>query len=261
MNEEWQKLLDIMTKLRGEDGCPWDKEQDHQSLKRYLLEESYEVIEAIDNDSDSQLCDELGDLLLQVVFHAQIAAEKGRFSIEDVLRGINQKMIRRHPHVFGEGKASDSAEVLSQWEKIKSQEKKSEEKPKIMRVNSNLPALIFAQKVQEKASRVGFDWPDIKGPWAKLSEEIEELQAAAEEQRQEELGDVFFALVNLGRFWHLDSEETLRLAVKKFIRRFDEVERQVQKTGRDWQDFDLAGLDEFYNQAKSSESAKQKQSG
>jgi len=256
MNEQWQKLLDIMNELRGEGGCPWDKEQNHHSLKRYLLEESYEVIDAIDNNSDSQLCDELGDLLLQVVFHAQIAKEEGRFSIEDVLQGINKKMIRRHPHVFGEGKAGNSTEVLSQWEKIKSQEKKSEEKAKIMRINDNLPALILAQKVQEKAGRVGFDWPDIEGPWAKLKEEIEELQSATNEQRQEELGDVFFALVNLGRFWQLDAEEALRLSVKKFIRRFDEVEQQVEKSGQDWQDFNLTELDEFYNKAKSKEKVK-----
>ena len=270
MSEQWQKLLEIMAKLRGKEGCPWDKEQNHQSLKRYLLEESYEVIEAIDNESDAQLCDELGDVLLQVVFHAQIAAEENRFSIEDVLQNLNQKMIRRHPHVFNKaeirnqkpetrsqkterGEKDDflsSNEVLTQWEKIKALEKKHEDKPKIMRVNSNLPALIFAQKVQEKAGRVGFDWPDIEGPWAKLTEEIEELRAATIDQRQEELGDVFFALVNISRFMQLDAEETLRLAVKKFIGRFDEVERQVEESGKDWQDFDLAGLDEFYNQAK-----------
>jgi len=253
MNEQWQKLLEIMSKLRGEEGCPWDKEQNHQSLKRYLLEESYEVIEAIDNNSDIQLCDELGDLLLQVVFHAQIASEEGRFSIEDVLQGINKKMIRRHPHVFGEGKADNAAEVLSQWEQIKSREKESEDTPKIMRINSNLPALILAQKVQEKAGRVGFDWPDSEGPWAKLSEEIEELKTAAAKQRQEELGDVLFSLVNLSRFFQLDAEESLRLAVKKFIRRFNEVERQVHQSGRDWQDFNLAELDEFYNRAKKQE--------
>lgn len=252
---KWYELIQIMARLRGENGCPWDLEQDHDSLKRYLLEESYEVIDAIERRSDADLCDELGDLLLQVVFHAQIAAEQGRFTIDDVVDGINAKMIRRHPHIFGQAQAEDSAQVLSMWEAIKAQERSTSgakvEKRGLMKINQNLPALMMAQKVQDKASRVGFDWPDITGPQEKLKEELEELQAAStQEERLDEFGDVMFALVNLARFLQVDAEEALRHTVKKFIERFTYIEQSMENRGLHWGDASLDQLDQLWNEAK-----------
>jgi tetrapyrrole methylase family protein/MazG family protein len=196
---KWQRLVEIMARLRATDGCPWDKEQDHRSLKKYLLEEAYEVLDAIDRDSPADLCDELGDVLLQVVFHARIAEEAGRFTIDDVLDGISDKMVRRHPHIFAQASANNATEVLAMWETIKAEERGNEGGGKrgLMKLNDNLPALMLAQKVQDKAARVGFDWPDISGPRAKLDEELAELDAAQDrEQALDELGDVLFSAVN-----------------------------------------------------------------
>ncbi len=250
--QSWLELLTIMDKLRGENGCPWDKKQDHHSLKRYLLEESYEVFDAIEQNNDDLLAEELGDVLLQVVFHAHIAEEEGRFNIEDVIGHINRKMIRRHPHVFSDGKAQTAEQVLSEWELIKAQEKaKAKDKKHIMEVNTNLPSLLLAQKVQDKAARVGFDWPDIAGPWQKVAEEIEELKAAeTKAQKQDELGDAIFALVNLARFMDVDAEDSLRHTVQKFIRRFDYIEAQLDNEHIAWKDADLTKLDALWDQAK-----------
>ena len=252
---KWQELVEIMSRLRGENGCPWDKEQDHDSLKRYLVEETYEVVDAIDRRNDADFCDELGDLLLQVVFHAQIAAEEGRFTIDDVVSGISNKMIRRHPHIFGEAKAEDSAQVLSMWEAIKAQERSTEggksEKRGLMKINQNMPSLMMAQKVQDKAARVGFDWPDISGPEAKLQEEIQELQAAkTQEERLDELGDVLFATVNLARFLDIDAEEALRHTVKKFVNRFTYIEQNMEAVGLQWGEASLVELDRLWDEAK-----------
>jgi len=253
--QDWLELVGIMRELRGADGCPWDKEQTHESLKRYLLEESYEVLDAIDAADDAALCDELGDVLLQVVFHAQIAAEQGRFTIDQVLRGINLKMRRRHPHVFGAGSAENSAAVLSQWEAIKAAERTAQgEKRRIMKLNENLPALLLAQKVQDKAARVGFDWPDISGPWQKIAEELAELRRAQNREEQlDELGDSLFALVNLARFMDLDAEDSLRHTVKKFISRFNFIERRLAESGGDWREYSLAELDALWDEAKKAE--------
>ncbi len=249
--QSWLELLTIMDKLRGENGCPWDKKQDHHSLKRYLLEESYEVFDAIEQNNDDLLAEELGDVLLQVVFHAHIAEEEGRFGIEDVIGHINRKMIRRHPHVFSDGRAQTAEQVLSEWELIKAKEKA---KKHIMEVNTNLPSLLLAQKVQDKAARVGFDWPDIAGPWQKVAEEIEELKAAeTAAQKQDELGDAIFALVNLARFMNVDAEDSLRHSVQKFIRRFDFIEAQLENEQIAWQDADLNKLDALWNKAKGQE--------
>ena len=250
---KWQKLIEIMAQLRSENGCPWDKEQDHQTLKRYLLEESYEVLDAIDANDDAALCDELGDVLLQVVFHAQIAAEQGRFTIDDVLDAVNSKMIRRHPHIFGEAHADNSAQVLTMWEQIKAAEKDSSGRQKrgVMKVNDNLPALMLAQKVQEKASRVGFDWPDISGPKAKLSEELAELAAAGTpEEQYDELGDVLFATVNLARFLHIEAEDALRHADHKFMARFNYIEESAAALGKDLNDMTLQEMDRLWDEAK-----------
>ena len=250
---KWQNLIDIMATLRGENGCPWDLEQDHQSLKKYLLEEAYEVLDAIDANEDEALCDELGDLLLQIVFHAQIAKEENRFEIDDVVEAVSEKMIRRHPHIFGEEQAKDAEAVLTRWEQIKAAEKKSkgEEARGLMAINDNLPALMLAQKAQDKAARVGFDWPDINGPREKLTEEIIELDNAASlEERTEELGDILFSLVNMARFMDIDAEDALRQAVKKFIRRIDYMEESINNKGKIWGELNLDQLDKIWEEAK-----------
>lgn len=252
---KWQRLVAIMEQLRAPGGCPWDRAQDHQSLKRYFLEETYEVLDAIDSGDDRALCDELGDALLQVVFHAQIAREAGRFTIDDVLDQVNAKMVRRHPHIFGSGEAETPEAVLSLWEQIKAKEREGLPEGSgsrgLMKVNDNLPALLMAQKVQDKAARVGFDWPDISGPEEKLREELAEFQAAATtEEKLDELGDVLFALVNVARFKELDAEDALRHTVKKFISRFNYIEEQMEARGSQWGEISLAEMDGYWNQAK-----------
>ena len=253
---KWQKLVDIMATLRGPEGCPWDKAQTHETLKKYLLEETYEVLDAIDRRSDEALCDELGDVLLQVVFHAQMASEEGRFTIDDVLDGVNHKMIRRHPHIFSDQHAENPEQVLTLWEAIKAQEKADESKEKrgLMKINDNMPSLMMAQKVQDKAHRVGFDWPDLEGPRKKIQEELSELAAArTNEEAFDELGDVLFAVVNLGRFYEADAEQALRHTVKKFIARFQYIEESLEEQGIDWKQCDLEQLDALWNKAKQKE--------
>ena len=251
--EQFLKLVEIMAQLRAENGCPWDKEQDYDSLKRYLIEESYEVLAAIEEKNMPHLCEELGDVLLQVVFYAELASEEGHFDMGDVVSAINEKMIRRHPHVFGEAQAKNSQEVLATWELIKQQEG-SAGKKKLMEMNENLPALLLAQKAQEKAARIGFDWPEVKGAYDKLTEELQELQQAqTTEEKAEELGDLFFTLVNVARLEHMDSEMLLRQAVKKFIGRFNAVERAVEEQHKLWADYDLAELEQFWQKAKTAQ--------
>lgn len=252
--EKWSALLEIMSRLRSENGCPWDREQTHDSLKRYLVEEAYEVLDAIDSGSAEKLADELGDLLLQVVFHAQIAKEESRFDSDDVLDNINNKMIRRHPHVFAGQEAETSKDVLNQWEIIKAAEGKGEIKKGLMDLNHNLPALMLAQKVQDKASRLGFDWETIDGPWQKLAEELEELKRAqSQKERKEELGDCLFALINLARFMNLDSEDALRCSVKKFVSRFQHIEKRMIEEAKEWNNTSLEEMDKFWDEAKSLE--------
>jgi len=251
---KWQRLVEIMERLRAPGGCPWDRAQDHQSLKRYFLEETYEVLDAIDSGDDRALCDELGDALLQVVFHAQIAREEERFTIDDVLDNINAKLVRRHPHIFGEGHAETPEAVLSMWERIKVKEREQASgsaRERLMKVNDNLPALLMAQKVQDKAARVGFDWPDISGPEAKLAEEIAELRAArTAEEKLDELGDVLFAVVNVARFQQVDAEGALRHTVKKFIARFNDIEKQMEESGQQWGEISLEEMDHYWDLAK-----------
>ena len=253
---KWQRLVEIMATLRGPDGCPWDKAQDHKSLKKYFLEESYEVLDAIDRGSDPDLCDELGDALLQVVFHAQLAAERGSFTIDDVVDSICGKMVRRHPHIFGSAQADDPDQVLTMWEAIKAQERKDQKSDKrgLMDVNENLPALMMAQKVQDKAHRVGFDWADAEGSWNKLAEETQELRAAAsKDEALDELGDMIFAAVNLARFYDIDAEQALRHTNHKFMSRFNYIEEQIDSRGLDWQHCSQAMLEELWQQAKEKE--------
>ncbi len=254
-SSKWQELIDIVARLRADDGCPWDKEQTHQSIKYGLIEEAYETIDALDNNDDAAFCDELGDVLLQVVFHAQIAAEQNRFSIDDVVGGISSKMVRRHPHIFGEAKAENADQVLTMWEQIKAAEKDSSQaKRGIMKLNENLPALMLAQKVQDKAHRVGFDWADISGPRAKLDEEIAELDAAVtDEEKMAELGDIFFSLVNMARFMDIKAEDALRQSVRKFIRRFELMEQALAEQGQEMTELDLEQLDQYWDKAKEQE--------
>ncbi len=246
-------LIEIMDILRGEKGCPWDKEQTHESIKKYLVEETYEVLDAIDEKNMHKLCEELGDLLLQIAFHAKIAEEKGCFNINDVIRGIVNKMVRRHPHVFGEESADTPDQVLVKWEEIKAGEN-IQPKP-LLDVPNNFPALYRAQKVQGKATRVGFDWPDISGAWEKVAEEIEELKDAKIKGRgiKEEFGDVMFALVNVARFLEVDAEEALQETTKKFIRRFSYIEEKVKDSHLDFKDLSLQDMDKFWDEAKTKE--------
>lgn len=246
-------LEHIVSILRAPGGCPWDGEQTHESLRRGMLEESYEVVEAIDEGSASHLKEELGDVLLQVVFHADIEKDAGRFTLDDVADGICKKLIFRHPHVFGDVSVSGSDEVLVNWEVLKREEKGQETYSDTLRsVARSLPALWRAEKVQKKAKKAGFDWPDASGAMDKLSEELEELKQAVTENSNvaEELGDLLFAAVNVSRFIKADPEETLTAATDKFISRFEKVERLVAQTGQDMAELPLEELDKLWEEAK-----------
>jgi tetrapyrrole methylase family protein/MazG family protein len=251
-------LVNIMARLRGEGGCPWDREQDHQSLKPYLIEEAYEVLEALDEGDAYKICEELGDLLLQIVFHAQIARENQQFDINDVIDGISEKMIRRHPHVFGALQVSDSDEVLINWEKIKSQERAGEPyKGLLDSIPVGMPALMRAYKLQKKAARVGFDWPDYLGSYNKVLEELGELIEAVDAQErlkmEQEFGDLLFAAVNLGRLLGLEPEGALSKTSTKFIKRFKYMEEMARAEGKDISHFSLAEMDKWWEEAKALE--------
>lgn len=252
---DFYDLLDIMEKLRGEDGCPWDREQTHETLKRYILEESYEVIDAIEKDDIDELCEELGDVLLQIVFHSQIAKEFGDFNIYDVIQGISQKMIKRHPHVFGKTSVSSVDEVLDNWEAIKKKEKNIDSYTKSMeRIPKSMPSLIRSYKVQEKAKEVGFDWDDVKDAIKKIEEEYKEVLEAAKigdnNKIEEEIGDLLFAVVNTARFYEINPEIALTKTVEKFIKRFEYIEESAKKMGKDLKDMTLSEMDELWNKAK-----------
>lgn len=250
-----ERLKEIMARLRAEGGCPWDQEQTHASLRPYLIEEAYEVIEALDSADTDALCGELGDLLLQIVFHARIAEEAGHFDIEDVARSICDKLVHRHPHVFGDTEVNGAAEVLVNWEKLKLKEKGNAERTSALDgIPPALPALQRAMVAQKKASKMGFDWDDAAGPMAKVHEELSELQEAAEsgdaEATGNELGDLLFAVCNLARFLHVDGESALREAVKRFERRFRLMEQTAAEQGRSMHQMDIAELEELWQQAK-----------
>ena len=255
---EFDKLVEVMDRLRAEDGCPWDREQTHASLKPFLLEEAYEVLEAIDLQDDEELCSELGDLLLQVVFHAQIAREEDRFCAADVCRAIVDKLVRRHPHVFGDGRADSPDQVLANWEEIKREERSSRAEPASILdgVPRHLPALLRAQRLQAKAARVGFDWPHIDGPLDKVEEEFAELRQAWNrgdgEEVEEEFGDLLFALVNTGRFLDLCPEDALRRAADKFESRFRAVETVLKEQKKDIDEVTLKEMDRIWDQVKGS---------
>ena len=233
------KLLEIMARLRSPQGCPWDREQTRASLKPYLIEEAYEVLEAIEAGDDVAIAEELGDVLLQVVFHSQIGVEQGAFAMTDVLARLNEKLVRRHPHVFGEAEAATVSDVLTQWEALKRREREARggEPPSTLDgVPRAMPALIRAQRVQEKASRVKFDWPDAQSAFEKVEEEMREARAALEAgdpaRVREELGDLLFSLVNVARLSSLDAEDLVQSAVEKFRRRFMDMEAALNAQGR-----------------------------
>ncbi len=246
-------LEEIAAILRAENGCAWDREQTSKSLKPYLIEEAYEVCDAIENENQENLKEELGDLLYQVYAHAQIAREEGLFTIDDVASGIVEKLIRRHPHVFGEDTAASADEVLVKWEKIKQQEKSSRESV-LDGVPKSLPALLKAFRVQQKASRIGFDWEEVGSVVGKLDEEVAEFkEAIASGDRlkiEEETGDILFTLVNLSRFIKVNPEEALQRTVDKFMSRFKYVEQAAAKAGRRLEEMSLDEMDVLWNEAK-----------
>lgn len=259
-------LVEIMAALRGRNGCPWDREQNHLSLRKYLLEEAYEVLEAIGQGDMNKICEELGDLLLQIVFHAQIARENGFFDINDVVGGIAGKMIRRHPHVFGTASVANSGEVEANWEKIKKEEKEEKEvfrRPSVLEgIPASLPALLRAQRVQARVSKVGFDWPDYRGARQKVIEELCELSEAAsgrdEDRLAGEVGDLLFAAVNLARLLKVDAEMALTATIDRFIRRFRYVEDKAAGMGREVSGCTLQELDAWWEEAKKVEQVKKK---
>ena len=263
MKSSIDRLHEIMTRLRDrQTGCPWDREQTLSSLKPCVLEEAYELLAAMDRPEDeANHIEELGDVLLQVMFQAVMAEEEGRFTFDDVANGVSDKLVRRHPHVFGDVDAKDSAAVLRNWERIKQQEHRKEARHSALDgVPAALPALIKAQRTQEKAARVGFDWKDAEGPLEKISEELEELKAEIAARKsespvdsdrvKEELGDLLFSVCNLARHLKVDSESALEGTTAKFARRFRTVEAAAKSAGRDLKDMTLAEMDEFWEAAK-----------
>ena len=248
-----QPLVDVMRTLREPGGCPWDREQTHASIRSNMIEEVYEYLEAVDAEDTEGMREELGDILMQIVFHARMAEEAGRFDLQDVIDEVVDKLIRRHPHVFGETKVTGSDEVLVNWEAIKKTEK-TERKHVLDGVTQGLPALLRAYKLQSKAAKVGFDWPDVKGVWDKVQEELVELQdALASGDRaaaENELGDVLFALVNYARHQKIEPEVALNGTNNRFAKRFAHVESCVEASGKAWQDFSLDELDQFWDEAK-----------
>jgi MazG family protein len=278
--EKFEKAVAIMARLRAPGGCPWDREQTFDTIKKYTLEETYEVLEAIDNRDWPELTNELGDLLLQVLFYAEMGKEDGRFSIEDVLDALSNKLIHRHPHVFGDVKAANADQALKNWEALKAEEKKkrmsasvpSSHETLLGGVSSKVPALMEAHKISSKAAHVGFDWPGVEGILEKLAEETRELQehlanfpagALRENGEQissemhalleEEVGDLFFVLVNLARHLDVDAESALRKTNRKFRRRFGFVEEQLKKQGSKLEDASLEQMEALWQQAKSLE--------
>ncbi len=268
---QWfEKLVAVQARLRAPNGCPWDREQTHQSLRTYLIEEAYEVVEALESGNDAKFAEEMGDLLLQIVFHSQIAREEGRFTVAEVIREIHDKMIRRHPHVFGKTHAKDSAEVLRNWEQIKAEERRSSNKgesgagegvPKetslLDGVSRGLPATLEGYQLTRKASRIGFDWEEAGGVFEKLLEETEELKKASREKdhrkMEEEVGDLLFAAVNLSRFLKVDPEIALKKANAKFSRRFREMERLARASGREFKDLPREEMEAFWDSTKRAE--------
>lgn len=251
--KEWQTFRQIVARLRSPEGCPWDREQTHESLRPYLLEEAHELLQAIEEEDDEAIAEELGDVLLQVFLHAQIGQDNGYFQLEDVLSAVSAKMIRRHPHVFGDVEAATSDEVVSNWQAIKAQEK-----PQTASILDGQElfssSLMTSYNYQKKAAKVGFSWSDAEGAWEKFQEELQEFQEEAakgsKERQLDELGDLLFTLVNIARFYGLSPEQAMVHANQKFQQRFSHVEKRVNEGSGNFSDYTLAQLDEFWNEAK-----------
>ena len=267
---QWfEELVAVQARLRAPKGCPWDREQTHQTLRTYLLEEAYEVLEALDTGNDAKFAEEMGDLLLQIVFHSQIAQEEGRFSVSDVIREIHDKMIRRHPHVFGETRARDSKEVLRNWEQMKADERRlskrknegregRKEPPSLLDgVSRALPATLEGFQLTRKASRIGFDWDNVDGVIDKMREETAELEIALNDKDQrrieEEMGDFLFAAVNLARYLNVDPEISLKRANAKFSRRFRAMEALARESGREFKDLPREEMEALWDATKNAE--------
>ena len=265
VSKRFDELVSVMDRLRGKNGCPWDREQTRESLKPFLLEEAYEVLEAIDEGEPEILKEELGDLLFQILFHSEIGKERKEFGIEDVLSCTIEKMTRRHPHVFGtapsavrKGRRLTAKDVLARWEELKQKEKRNRKRKSVLDgVPKPLPALMRAYQLQTRASRVGFDWKELRPVWNKVREELKELEHAVEEGQgrpiRHEFGDLFFALVNLARFLKLDPEETLRKANQRFVDRFHYIEKQAWKSRTPLSEMTPAEMDRLWEEAKAAE--------
>lgn len=244
-------LLEILKVLRSENGCPWDKAQTHDSIKKNMIEETYEAIDALENGDDSAFANELGDVLLQVAFHATLAKERGAFDFDDILNEICTKLIARHTHVFGADKAASAEDALSTWEKNKKKEKNLKSDSELLKdVPHGLPALMRAQKVQKKAAACGFDFPNIEDMLKKIGEEAFELAEAKDENKAEEYGDLLFSVVNMARFLKLDAETALAASTNKFIKRFEKVEKEASETGRSINEMTADELDILWQKAK-----------
>ena len=250
----FEDFVEIMARLR--EGCPWDKKQTHESLRPYLVEEAYELLEALDSSDDDAVREELGDLLLQIVFHARLAQERGAFDISDVVKGISDKMVSRHPHVFGSERFETAEEVVGQWEERKKEEGKMRESL-LDGVPRTMPALLRAARLQSRAARAGFDWSQVDGALDKLDEEIGEFRATLKSKNpseiEDELGDVFFSLVNISRFIGVNPEDALRKTISKFIKRFRHMEMRAADSGREFKDMSIEEMDGLWDEAKGEE--------
>jgi tetrapyrrole methylase family protein / MazG family protein len=247
---EFTKLIEIIARLRGPDGCPWDKKQTHTSLREFLLEESYEVLEALDEEDYQKLCQELGDLLLQIILHAQIASENNEFKLEDVLRNLNTKLVRRHPHIFAGKKVQTAEEVSHIWESIKKDERNPDSSI-LESVPRQMPALAYSQDIQRRAAQTGFDWENIDGVIDKLSEEVREFkQSKNQKEKNEEFGDLFFTLVNIARRMGIDPEASLRQSNRKFYMRFSHMEKICRERGLNLSQLSFAEQNALWEEAK-----------
>lgn len=258
-NRTFERLEEIVAILRSPEGCPWDREQTHQSLRKNLIEEAYEVLETFDEDDPDHMCEELGDLLLQIMLHAQIEAEVGGFTVYDVIAGLNEKLIRRHPHVFGDRKAENADEALVNWQEIKAEEKRQKgiepaDQPLLSGIPRELPGLMKAVKLQKKAAQVGFDWRTLEEVLPVVESELSEVKEAIERfgkaEQAEELGDLLFAVVNLARFLKVDPEEAMNAANRKFFDRFGYIEQQLRLKGKNFDQTDLQEMEALWQQAK-----------
>ncbi|MBT3513729.1 MAG: nucleoside triphosphate pyrophosphohydrolase [Nitrospina sp.] len=251
----FSKLIKITDTLMGEDGCPWDKVQTRESLKPYLVEETYEVLEALDTNDPEKIKDELGDLLYQILFHSKISSMNGEFDFRDVLNNLSEKMVRRHPHVFKTKELNTPDQVVEQWEEIKKNEKGQANKKSILdNIPKNLPSLIRAQKIQKKATKEGFDWDQINDVFEKLDEEVIEFKEAVLQKKnvdiKNEIGDIIFVITNIAKFYKVDAEEALRSTNNKFIKRFQYIEKKIQEKGKVLKDCPLEEMEFYWQEAK-----------